>query len=151
MFNHNAPAFSPHDKSIKIVPIEGAKTGKPFTVRCATKTTLTIGRKAVQMHGIDEGPLTVIAGKAEPKFDMEMSIATEAQEAVDWVGVGNRFNAIVVYSKTGLASVTWELSACLFGEGGGFDDDGDATISGKLECVPSDVKRNGISRFKRAA
>lgn len=151
MFNHNAPAHSPHNKSVKIVPVEGPKSGKPFTVRSSEKTALTTGRKAVQMHGIDEGPLTVIAGKAEPKFDMDLSIAAEAQEAIAWVGVGNRFNVIVVYSKTGLASITWEMSACLFGEGGGFDDDGDAKVSSKLECVPSDVKRNGISIYERAA
>jgi hypothetical protein len=151
MFNHNAPAFSPHNKSVKLVPITGSRAGKPFTCRSTEKTTFVTGRKAVQMHGIDEGPLTVIAGKAEPKFDMDLSIATEAQEAVEHVGVGNRFNVIVVYSKAGLASVTWEFSACLFGEGGGFDDDGDAKVSGKLECVPSDVKRNGVSIYERAA
>ncbi len=151
MQNHNAPAFSPHDKSVKIIPIEGPKSGKPFTIRSASKTTFAPGKKASQQHGIDEGPLTVIQGKAEPKFDMDLSIATEAQEAAAWVGVGNRFNVIVVYSRTGLASVTWEMSACLFADGAGFDDDGDAKVADKLSCVPSDAKRNGASIYQRAA
>lgn len=151
MFNHQAPAFSPHNKSIKIVPIEGPKTGKPFTIRSAKKTTFAPGRKATQQFGIDEGPLTVIQGKAEPKFDMDLTIAMEAQDACTWVGAGNRFNVIVVYSRSGMASVSWEMSACLFADGGGFDDDGDATVGDKLSCVPSDAKLNGVSIYQRAA
>lgn len=149
MFNQNAPTFSDHDLSIRITPIEGTNKGKPFTIRSRSKASLDDGRKRVQLFGADEGPLTVISGKAEPKIELEVSIAEEAAQADEWVGVDNRCDVVMVFARTGMPSRTWASKAGLL-SGGGFDTDPDKGPGSKLTHTPSDIERNGVSIYKRS-
>ncbi len=149
MFNQNAPAFSDHDLSVRFTPIEGPNKNKPFTVRCRSKCSLDDGRKVIQLHGGDEGPLTVISGKAEPKIELEISVAEEAAQADEWVGVGNRCDCAMVFSRTGMTTRTWLSKAGML-TGGGFDTDPDKGPGSKLTHTPSDIERNGVSIYKRS-
>lgn len=149
MFNQNAPAFDDHDLSVRFIPIEGTNKGKPFTVRTRSKASLDDGRTVTQLFGGDEGPLTVIRGTAKPKIELDLSVADEAAQADAWVGVGNRCDVMLVFSRSGMTTRTWAGKAGLL-TGGGFDSDPDKGPSSKLTLTPSDVERDGVSIYKRS-
>lgn len=118
--------FTHADGQIKLIPLEGPKAGQPFTVRSAKSMSAELGGKAVALMGNSVVPVAVVLASAEPSFTFGLDVMQVSVDLAEHVGDGYariRYDGVVVFTRPGLAPVTFILKGCVIEKGFGFKSD----------------------------
>ena len=141
-------SFSHSDGFLTITPIGGPNNGKTMRLRAVTKVSFDPGGKAAYLKGFAQVPFDIVRQAAEPKLDIDLDSALEANALIDRVGgIGGDWFVVSHVFKRGSARAAWEFGPCQLENGGGFDSE-DAGVKSKLSIKLLDAKRDGKSIYQ---
>lgn len=142
-------SFSHRDGRRVITPFLGPRAGQPLVLKSAMKVSFDPGGKTSYGKGIEQTPVFIIRGSAEPKLSIDFSSADEAWAAVQWVnGIGgSTFMFSDVYTRPAFATRSWLFIGCELTTGGGYDSDDANGVAGKLEIALKNALLDGTTIY----
>jgi hypothetical protein len=144
--------FDAADSHRTIVPEHGRNKGKPYRLQSGEKITIDPGAKASHVKGLDELPVFIARGVAEPKISIDKILDAHAREIRDHVGGigGHPFTLKIVFTRPGKRTSVIKCIGCEISGGLGIDVE-DAGITTKLEALCLDIHVDGKSIYARRA